>query len=478
MLRQLPRLLITVLVMLALGATAWGQGDERRLPGPRQAEFRTDVPGHPFDLILARPTATSVTVSVLAYSDLNGYLVYGPSKGSYASETPRRAFTKGEPTEIVIGSLRPNTRYYYQFMSRESGSSEFTSSAEHAFITQRPAGSDFTFTVTADSHLDERTSPDLYRQTLASAVNDGPDFHIDLGDTFMTEKHPSRESAAKQYLAQCYYFGLIGHSSPVFLVLGNHDGETARELDGTADSLGVWSNAIRKRYFPNPVPDAFYSGNGTKREHAGLLEDYYAWNWGDALFVVLDPFWYTPRMRGEDDNWKRTLGSEQYQWLKRTLESSKAKFKFVFIHHLVGGLGKDARGGVEAAKLYEWGGCNPDGKDVFKEKRPDWPAPIHKLLVDNHVSAVFHGHDHFFAKQELDGVIYQEVPQPGFDGRDRPDIGIEYGYKSGKIIGGSGYVRVRVSPTAAKVEYMRTSLNSGSPTVACTYTVSPASAPK
>lgn len=345
------------------------------------------------------------------------------------------------------------------------------------FICRMLAGIEFVFTVTADSHLDERTSPDMYRQTLLNVLADAPDFHIDLGDTFMTEKHPSRESAAKQYLAQRYTFGLIGHNLPVFLALGNHDGETAREFDGTAHSLAVWSNAMRKRYFPNPVPDGFYTGNKTPHELAGPLQDYYSWQWGDALFVVLDPFWFTPRVYRDDDNWSRTLGPEQYDWLKRTLESSNAKFKFVFIHHLVGGSGRDARGGIESAKLYEWGGSNPNGSEGFKKNRPGWSAPIHQLLVDNHVSVVFHGHDHLFAKQELDGII--EVPQPGFDGRDRPDAGREYGYESGEILGGSGYLRVTVSSGSTKVEYLRSSLpstkgeSSTKSSVACSYTIFP-----
>ena len=55
-------------------------------------------------------------------------------------------------------------------------------------------------------------------QTLANALADAPDFHVDLGDTFMTEKHASRESAARQYVAQRYYFGLISHSAPLYLV--------------------------------------------------------------------------------------------------------------------------------------------------------------------------------------------------------------------------------------------------------------------
>ena len=53
--------------------------------------------------------------------------------------------------------------------------------------------------------------------------------------------------------------------------------------DGAADNLALWSNTMRKRYFPNPVPDGFYTGNTTKDRFAGLLQDYYAWEWGDAL---------------------------------------------------------------------------------------------------------------------------------------------------------------------------------------------------
>ena len=269
---------------------------------------------------------------------------------------------------MVIGSLRPDTQYFYQLRTRG------TNTVEGAFHTQRSRGSPFTFTITADPHLDDRVSAEVYQSTLANALADAPDFHVDLGDTFMTEKHDNRENAAKQYLAQRFYFGQLCRSTPLFLVLGNHDGESPRGHGSDADSLAVWSNMMRKLYFPNPIPvgsDAgnadtpvrgvagvknsadrsvrittgFYTGNGTKHPEAGLLQDYYAWEWGDALFVALDPFWFTQKQRGQNDNWKRTLGAEQYQWLKRTLEGSKAKFKFVFIHHLVGGADEQSRGG-------------------------------------------------------------------------------------------------------------------------------------
>jgi len=297
----------------------------------------------------------------------------------------------------------------------------------------------FTFTITADSHLDDHTDLALYQRTLRNAAADKPVFHIDLGDTFMTEKHTNRTAAAQQYLDQHRYFGLL--RVPVHLVIGNHDGESGRYLDGTTNNLAIWSRTMRLRYFPNPL--------------AKDGRNYYSWEHGNALFVVLDPFWYASRQRRNDDNWKRTLGAEQYQWLKRTLETSKATFKFVCIHHLVGGLDKQGRGGVEAAPFFEWGGRNLDGTDAFKEKRPGWPLPIHQLLVRNHVNIVFHGHDHLYAKQDLDGIVYQEVPQPG-DPKGSIRSAAEYGYKSGVILGSSGYLRLTVMSDRVTVEYRQT----------------------
>jgi hypothetical protein len=69
---------------------------------------------------------------------------------------------------------------------------------------------------------------------------------------------------------------------------------------------------------------------------------------------------------------------------------------------------------------------------------------------------VFHGHDHFYAKQELDGIIYQEVPQPGYPGNGKPPrSAAEYGYKNGTLLGSSGHLRVAVGSNKVTVEYLR-----------------------
>lgn len=410
------------------------------------------VPTYPFNVWLCRPGADSVTASVLAWQDQEVFISFGESADALPQRTEEVKVTAGTPVAIVLDGLKPDTRYFYQ-LSHRSAKGAFTKDEMRSFHTQRAAAAAFTFDIQADSHLDASSDLNVYQQTLANMLADKPDFMIDLGDTTMVDKFGSFYTRAEsQYRAQRYYIGGIAHSVPILLTLGNHDGEQGWRLTGEPDSMPLMSVALRKKYFPNPEPGGIYSGNATPQEGAGLLQDYYAWEWGGALFIVLDPFWPT-RDRGGDDHWSMTLGGTQYRWLATTLERSKAPLKFVFIHHLVGGLGRDVRGGVKTAPYMEWGGRNADGSDGFAQHRPGWEMPVHQLLVKNHVCAVFHGHDHLYAKEELDGTIYQEVPQPS-----HPSGGTrsaeEYGY-TGVILGSSGHLRVTVEPKQALVEYVR-----------------------
>jgi hypothetical protein len=416
--------------------------------------FNVAVPAHPYDLILARPEKNSITLSVLTYQDMGGFVACGIQSGAVTHKTATTQFKAGVAVELAIASLRADTKYFYQFHSRLAGASRFAASPEYSFHTARPPGGGFTFTITADAHLDGRTSSDVYQQSLANIRADQPDFHIDLGNLFMTDKHATRDEAARQYLAQRFYLGQIGCAVPVLLALGTHDGEGSRDDNGSSDSLAVWSNLLRKRYFPNPVPDSFYTGDNTPKPHRGLLQNYYAWEWGDALFVVLDPFGYSIRERGRGDGWGWSLGRGQYEWLAQTLEGTSAKYKFVFIHNLLCG-DPAARGGVEVASFNEWGGRNLDGSDGFKQHRPGWDLPVHQLLARHRVTAVFKAHDNFYARQELDGILYLMVPQPSFAGNDRLRNLRSYGYQQGTFLGNSGHVRVSVSPEKVAVEYVK-----------------------
>jgi hypothetical protein len=464
--------LIIAGVACALGQPARDRRPNSPAPGSDRSAletFNVAVPAHPFDLILVRPEANSIALSIVAYDEREGYVAYGGQPGAGTMQTPVRRFARGEAATVTLTGLEPDTRYYYQFRSRVVGADTFSSAPEASFHTARPPGATFTFTLTADAHLDGHTSPQVYRQTLGNIAASGADLHLDLGNLFMTDKHATRDEAAAQYLAQRYYLGLVGPSTPILLALGTHDGESAKDDDGTDASLAAWSHRMRTRLFPNPVPDDFYSGNATPDAARGLRQNYYAFTWGDALFVVLDPFANSARTRGSRDGWAWSLGVEQYRWLERTLRESRATFKFVFIHNLLCG-DAAARGGVEVAMFNEWGGKNADGTDGFAQHRPGWAEPVHALLVRHRVAAVFKAHDNFYARQELDGIVYLMVPQPSFAGTDRIRDLENYGYKRGVFLGNSGHVRVTVSPAEVTIAYVK---SSAAPEIADAATIQP-----
>jgi hypothetical protein len=111
------------------------------------------------------------------------------------------------------------------------------------------------------------------------------------------------------------------------------------------------------------------------------------------------------------------------------------------------------------AKYYEWGGLDTTGNNQFNNNRPGWGIPIHDLLVKHKVNAVFHGHDHFFAKQELDGIIYQLVPQPSSTKYGNNNLSKEYGYTKGWMMNAPGYMRIKVEADKAILEYIQTSID-------------------
>lgn len=273
--------------------------------------------------------------------------------------------------------------------------------------------------------------------------------------TSIVQTAPDYRTVAARYLYERANFGMIGHSVPLFLVNGNHEGEAGWLLDGTSDNIAIWATNARKTYFPVPQPDSFYSSSEVDEPIVGKRDSWYSWTWGDVQFIVLDPFWYTT-VKSKRDAWVWTLGQEQYQWLVHTLQGGTARFRFVFVHNLLGGVDADARGGVEGAPFFEWGGKNIDGTNGFDAKRPGWGKPIHQLFVDNHVTAVLHGHDHFYDRQELDAIVYQEVPQPSaFNFNNGPNIAAEAQYTSGLTLSSSGHMRFTVNPNSIRVDYVR-----------------------
>jgi len=454
------KLALSVLLAVAVPAlAAWAQGGGGGRPGRAGGAEVTLPTGAASEVALSAmagcPTDRSVTISLLSGTAGEGAIDYGTASGQYASSIAPQPIEADAPREAVLEGLQPDTEYFYRLRQGDRATSE------KRFHTQRAPGSSFTFCIQGDSHPERRQmfDPALYCQTLRAAAEGRPDFYLTIGDDFGVDtlQAPTTEAVDRIYRAQRWFLGLVG--VPVFLVNGNHEQAALCNLDGTPDNIAVWAANSRNRYFPQPAPGGFYTGDALPVEHIGLLRDYYAWTWGDALFVVIDPYWHSPKPvdnvygggQKQRDLWNVTLGEEQYRWLDQTLRQSDATHKFVFAHHVHG----TGRGGVEQAPFFEWGGMGRRGVSEFAQRRPGWGAPIHQLMAQAGVSIFFQGHDHIFVKQQLDGVVYQSLPLPAdpyyaLYNRDA--------YRTGDALPGSGHVRVTVSSGKVSVEYVRSYL--------------------
>ncbi len=484
--------------LLSCASVALAQGRDRA---------SREGPAAKFSQILGRPTDHSVTLSLLSSSDIRAYVEYGVASGRRDHKSPITSVRAGMPIEIEISGLKSNASYSYRVCTRASGEGEYQPGEACTFHTQRAPGEAFRFALQGDSHPEragKMFDADLYVQTMSNVVKSAPDFYLTMGDDFSIERLIERKTLSQSavdavYAHQRGFLGLVGMSAPLMLVNGNHEQAAKYLLDGTANNFAVFAGKARTKFFPLPAPGGIYSGNSEPVEHIGLLRDYYAWEWGDALFVVIDPYWHSDvavdneagtkaprrdtgrgprsgesnrdakrrgremgdgsnqaqgeepanrRGKGRRDLWQITLGDAQHRWLEKTLRESKAKFKFVFCHHVLG----TGRGGIEMATKFEWGGQDNRGVDQFSHHRPQWDMPIHALLKETGVTIFFQGHDHIYARQELDGVVYQTVPNPAdptFTAFNRQ------AYTSGEIFPNSGHLRVTVTPDSAKVEYVR-----------------------
>lgn len=422
----------------------------------------------PGTLILGSPGADSITLNLLASGGLDYYIEFGQSQGSYSRHTSIQTLSQDQPQSIAIRGLEKDSLYYYRVCHRVSGQTEYSAGTESTFRTQRAPGSVFSFGVQGDSHperLNKMFDPDLYTLNMNNVIKAQPDFYFTMGDDFSLDKlidnqELSQPSVNAVYAYQRAFLGMVGQSSPIFMINGNHEQATKYLLDGTPNNAAVMASIAKNNFYPLPVPDGFYSGDTEQVQYTGYLRDYYAWTWGDALFVVIDPYWHSPvavdNVAGGGDKranmWDITLGDIQYKWLKQTLESSRAQYKFVFTHQVLG----TGRGGIELAGSYEWGGRSQKGVWEFDKMRPNWELPIHQLMVKNGVTIFFHAHDHIFAQQELDGVIYQSVPNPA----DQTYTAFNRdAFKSGIILPNSGFLKVTVSPDEVKVDYIRAFLS-------------------
>ena len=242
---------------------------------------------------------------------------------------------KGGTRLVQIGNLKAATRY--RFEVRDTNGKN-VSNGEGSFVTQRAGTVPFRFLAMTDAHVNP-LNPErniVLRTCADAAARLRPDFVFHMGDNIQTVAS-SHGGPASSGRTSVHLLSLLasGHGKAAgrdseFVLNGNWEGE-----NGWHPELNrKWARDARMLFAPAP-DGATYPQGGSPHE------DYYAFTWGNALFVTLNATGYNVINHehtlgpGRGDDW--TLGKEQYAWLEKTLRESGEPWKFLFIHHAVGG---------------------------------------------------------------------------------------------------------------------------------------------
>lgn len=405
-----------------------------------QAESHLYLP--PF---LARPTDTSIFISALANTQsVDAHLEIREAK-NVDWDRPQ-SVKNAQAFQFLnwrLQNLSPETHYQYRLLTKQSAEQEFTPSSEGSFITQRKSPASYTAVLITDPHtgtFGEGSEPVQTLDTvIQNASKEEAEFVLALGDNVAwsgSREYPQNDTrgAVNAYAMYRKHIGPLAQNCPHFGIIGNWAGESGKFPERSIRMV----SQIRQAFLPNPN-DTTYPQGGNK------WEDYYAFSWGDALYVMLNIQTYSKPSNSEQmdslssdvsqvEDW--TIGDQQMAWFEKTLQNATESFRFVCMHHPAGG-----NAGNPHDTLYGRGGarCWNSGEQL----------KIHSLMKKHGVQIFFYGHDHVFVDDEVDGIHYT---LPGSCGAPWKFTPAETGYE--RYWPDSGHARLEVTPEKATITFV------------------------
>lgn len=242
-------------------------------------------------------------------------------------------------------------------------------------------------------------------------INEDPDLIILMGDSTglgAFHKWPGFGLPSLNFLSDSDCFGLarlfwlrmrrlysaLTPFIPVFIVLGNHDGEAQWSV------TSKWSAFWRQNLFALPRDTTYPEGGHPEGK-------YYAFSWGadknnrgGVLFINLN----TTAFSGSSfptkiEDW--SLGQEQRLWLEKTFKESEKHWVFIWAHHVLGGW---PAGPDETRKDIAYG----RGPLFTAEDYREYAIPekveqvwITQKAMENGARAFIYGHDHIFYSKKI-----------------------------------------------------------------------------
>lgn len=440
-----------------------------------------------------RPTPAGATLHWIAKHPLDARVSWGHRADDL--EHSRVVQSLG-PTEFVLDSLAPAREAYYRLEVRPAGEGEYRARPVRPFQTGRRPEESFRVGLIADSHLHVLNRTEGARVNMESTIRrcleDDLDFVIFLGDEAGVHFYGDTAATIDQEKARARWqfwrlcYAPLLEAIPSFVVIGNHEGEAGfcerLLINGAPLYLQRWGTNARKQYVLNPLPTTYPEGGEnagwTERPLPGApptatslnrspLQNYFAWTWGSALFVVLDVHRYTvgrsagggKTVSGQEvdirvEDW--TLGEEQLAWFESTLAASDAPHKFVLAHHVVGGWNFDLTGENPDPKYHY-------GRGGAKYARRGEQDRITTIMNRHGARFFLYGHDHVFSHQAAEGIEFVCCGRPTFLHHmwwNTPGWKEAYGQwenrEASSFLATIGYTRLTIEPKSVQLEYVRT----------------------
>jgi len=409
-------------------------------PAERQPESLLFLP--PF---LSRPTETSIRISALNNSQAAEAVIElrKDGLGDWERRQPALKLSAYEVLDWNVKDLSPATRYEYRVLLKPGTDESLRPAASGGFRTQRKGPASYTAVLMTDPHTGSfppGSAPVLtLDKVVQNAVRAKAEFVLDLGDNVAwrgSREFPqtSSDGALSAYARYRRQIGPLSMQCPHFAVIGNWEGESGKFPEKSIEIVA----AVRRAMLPGPNHLTYPQG-GSERE------DYYAFSWGDVLYVMLniqtyskpsDPDRLPSLMADVNKITEWTLGEKQMTWFETTLKNATERFRFVCTHHPAGG-----NAGDPLNTLYGRGGA--------RAWNTGEQARIHSLMKKHKVQIFFYGHDHVFVDDIVDGIHYT---LPGSCGAPWKFTKAETGYD--RFWPDSGHAQLDVTPEKATVTFI------------------------
>ncbi|GAB4322171.1 MAG: hypothetical protein Kow0069_26750 [Promethearchaeota archaeon] len=297
-----------------------------------------------------RDPKTTMTVTWETKSPATDALLWGESESSVdvevaANVTPARAEDGYYHYSVTLRGLSPGTKYYYRVPGLQTRPASFSTAPSGA-------SAKFKFVLYGDSReydrVIENEHVELVRTILSTVPADELAFVINTGD--LSRTHDFVHGWNLHFLA----IRDLASRVPYLVASGNHEWNTASSFD----QVDQPANAIQE----------FPSNDFPAEDVGGLNETSFAFGYGAAYFIFLG----YPHA-GSDD-------SAVLQWFEQQLAHANATHEFTFVS-------------LHRPPFDRRSGGYNDALDVIEHDLP--------LVYLGGVDAVFSGHNHVLAHQEV-----------------------------------------------------------------------------